>query len=185
MYLVIRHHLANGFRRPCVFSCQMAIDSHQTTMDSYQTTMDRRQVNRTAGECSRARRMGRMSHKVATQIENALQQILQHDADTLARQTGFVQRQRKLTGSTFAQLMVFGAASNPCPTYTDWTQAAALAGTLITPQGIEQRFTPQAAPLPVRSAPTLCRARHHPLHACGCPSAPTLRGGLHQGQHGD
>jgi hypothetical protein len=92
MYLVIRHHLANGFRRPCVFSCQMAIDSHQTaidshqttmdshqtaidsyqtaidsyqtTMDSYQTTIDRRQVNRTAGECSRARRIGRMSHKV-------------------------------------------------------------------------------------------------------------------------
>jgi hypothetical protein len=71
MYLVIRHHLANGFRRPCVFSCQMAIDSHQTTMDShqttidsYQTTMDRRQVNRTAGECSSARRMVRMSHKV-------------------------------------------------------------------------------------------------------------------------
>jgi hypothetical protein len=51
----------------------------------------------------------------------------------------------KLTGSTFAQLMVFGAASTPCPTYTDWTQAAALAGTLLTPQGIEQRFTPQAA----------------------------------------
>jgi hypothetical protein len=92
MYLVIRHHLANGFRRPCVFSCQMAIDSYQTTidshqttmdshqttidsyqtaidsyqttMDSYQTTIDRRQVNRTAGECSRARRMGRISHKV-------------------------------------------------------------------------------------------------------------------------
>jgi len=71
MYLVIRHHLANGFRRPCVFSCQMAIDSyqttidsHQTTIDSYQTTIDRRQVNRTAGECSSARRMGRMSHKV-------------------------------------------------------------------------------------------------------------------------
>jgi hypothetical protein len=70
MYLVIRHHLANGFRRPCVFSCQMAIDSHQTaidshqtTMDSYQTAIDSRQVNRTAGECSRARRMGRMSHK--------------------------------------------------------------------------------------------------------------------------
>jgi len=91
MYLVIRHHLANGFRRPCVFSCQMAIDSYQTTIDSHQTTMDshqttidsyqtaidsyqttmdshqttidRRQVNRTAGECSRARRMGRMSHK--------------------------------------------------------------------------------------------------------------------------
>jgi hypothetical protein len=82
---------------------------------------------------------------LATQIENALQQILQHDADTLARETGFVQRQRKLTGSTFAQMMVFGAASNPCPTYTDWTHAATCAGTPLTPQGIEQRFTPQAA----------------------------------------
>jgi hypothetical protein len=40
MYLVIRHHLANGFRRPCVFSCQMAIDSYQTTIDSHQTTID-------------------------------------------------------------------------------------------------------------------------------------------------
>jgi hypothetical protein len=45
-------------------SHQTTIDSYQTTMDSYQTTMDRRQVNRTAGECSRARRMGRISHKV-------------------------------------------------------------------------------------------------------------------------
>jgi hypothetical protein len=82
---------------------------------------------------------------LATHIENALQQILQHDADTLTRETGFVQRQRKLTGSTFAQMMVFGAASNPCPTYTDWTHAATCAGTPLTPQAIEQRFTPQAA----------------------------------------
>ena len=80
---------------------------------------------------------------LATHIENALRQILQHDANTLARKTGFVQR--KLTGSTFAQRMVFGAASNPCPTDTDWTQAAARAGTTLTPQGIDQRFTPEAA----------------------------------------
>ena len=45
-------------------SHQTTIDSYQTAIDSYQTTIDRRQVNRTAGECSRARRMGRMSHKV-------------------------------------------------------------------------------------------------------------------------
>jgi len=82
---------------------------------------------------------------LATQIENALRQLLEHEADILARETGFVQRQRKLTGSTFAHLMLYGATSNPCPTYTDWTQAAAVAGTTITPQGIEQRFTPEAA----------------------------------------
>jgi hypothetical protein len=86
--------------------------------------------------------MKRITH-LATQIENALQQILEHDADTRARETGFVQR--KLTGSTFAQMMVFGAASNPCPTDTDWTHAATCAGTTLTPQAIEQRFTPQAA----------------------------------------
>jgi hypothetical protein len=86
--------------------------------------------------------MKRITH-LATQIENALQQILEHDADARARETGFVQR--KLTGSTFAQMMVFGAASNPCPTDTDWTHAATCAGTTLTPQAIEQRFTPQAA----------------------------------------
>ena len=90
-----------------------------------------------------------MNHttNLATHIENALRQVLQHDANTRARETGFVQRQRKLTGSTFARMMVFGAASNPCPTDTDWTQAAAVAGTPLTPQGIDQRFTPEATHL--------------------------------------
>jgi hypothetical protein len=90
-----------------------------------------------------------MNHttNLATHIENALRQVLQHDANTRARETGFVQRQRKLTGSTFARMMVFGAASNSCPTDTDWTQAAAVAGTPLTPQGIDQRFTPEATHL--------------------------------------
>jgi len=82
---------------------------------------------------------------LATHIENTLRQVLQHDANTRARKTGFVQRQHKLTGSTFAQMIVFGAASNPCPTDTKWTQAATVAGTPLTPQGIDQRFTPEAA----------------------------------------
>jgi hypothetical protein len=64
-------------------------------------------------------------------IENALRQVLQHDANTLARKTGFVQRQRKLTGSPFAQRMGFDAASNSCPTDTDWTQVAGRRRALI------------------------------------------------------
>jgi hypothetical protein len=89
-----------------------------------------------------------MSHRtnLATPIQNALRQVLEQDANTLSSETGFVQRQRKLTGSTFAHLMRCGAPSHPCPTSTDWTQAAALVGTTLTPQGIEQRFTPEAAP---------------------------------------
>jgi hypothetical protein len=108
------------------------------------------------------RAMKRITH-LATQIENALQQILEHDADALARETGFVQRQRKLTGSTFAQRMVFGAASNPCPTYTDWTHAATCAGTTLTPQAIEQRFTPKP--------PTSCTPCSNALQSASLPSA--------------
>jgi hypothetical protein len=88
-----------------------------------------------------------MSHtaSLAIQIENAFQQVLEHDANTLAQETGFIQRQRKLTGSTFAQMMVFGAASNPCPTYTDWTQAAALAGTPSRRKASSNASRPEAA----------------------------------------
>jgi hypothetical protein len=43
---------------------------------------------------------------LTTQIENALRQLLEHEAHTLARETGFVQRQRKLTGSPFAHLIL-------------------------------------------------------------------------------
>jgi hypothetical protein len=50
---------------------------------------------------------------LTAQIENALQQVLEHEADTRARETGFVQRQRKLTGSTFARLMLFGRKPPP------------------------------------------------------------------------
>ena len=82
---------------------------------------------------------------LATQIEQAFQQVLHTDADTLARQTGFIQRQRKLTGADFAQILLTTVLENPLPTCTDWAQTAALLGTPITPQGVDQRFTQEAA----------------------------------------
>ena len=56
--------------------------------------------------------MKRITH-LATQIENALQQILEHDADALARETGFVQRQRKLIPTAWAKFMKTSATENP------------------------------------------------------------------------
>jgi hypothetical protein len=58
------HQTTMDSHQTMIDSYQTAMDSYQTAMDSYQTTIDRRQVNRTAGECSSARRMGRISHKV-------------------------------------------------------------------------------------------------------------------------
>lgn len=69
------------------------------------------------------------------------------EADTLAKQTGFTQRQRKLTGSTFAKSLLTTVLDTPLPTYADWLQNAAQHGVSISPQALAQRCTPQAAQL--------------------------------------
>src|SRR5450631_942104 len=66
-------------------------------------------------------------------------------ADSLARQTGFVQRRSKLTGSAFAQAVVFGWLANPRAALSALAQAAAAAGVGISPQGLDQRCTERAA----------------------------------------
>jgi hypothetical protein len=82
---------------------------------------------------------------LATQIENALQQISQHDADTLARETGFVQRQRKLTGSTFAQNDGLRRRQQSLPHLHRLDARSNMRRHAPHAQAIEQRFTPQAA----------------------------------------
>jgi hypothetical protein len=71
------------------------------------------------------------------QLSAHLRALFTTVADRLARQSGFVQRQSKLTGSVFAQAVVFGWLANP--------QAAAAAGVPISPQGLDQRCTERAA----------------------------------------
>jgi len=66
-------------------------------------------------------------------------------ADTLARHSGFVQRRSKLTGSVFAQAVVFGWLANPEAALPELAQAAAAAGVPISPQGLDQRCTERAA----------------------------------------
>ncbi len=75
----------------------------------------------------------------------ALHTVLTTVANTAARSTKFIQRQRQLTGASFVQALVFGCLAKPTASLDQLAQAAAAAGTPITPQGLEQRFTPQAA----------------------------------------
>lgn len=86
-----------------------------------------------------------MVRNIAIQIEQALHSTLGKEADVLAREVRFMQRQRKLTGSAFAQMLVWGSLDQPAPSYTDLAQDAGLLGVPISPQGIEQRFSPEAA----------------------------------------
>jgi hypothetical protein len=78
------------------------------------------------------------------QVAKAMQTVLTDNAD-IARRTGFVQRQSKLSGPIFAQSTVFGWLNDPRATLEALTQTAAALGVDVTPQGLDQRFTREAA----------------------------------------
>jgi hypothetical protein len=64
-------------------------------------------------------------------------------ANRLAHETGVIQRQRKLSGAALIQTLVFGWLNQPGATVTQLTQMAALRGVVVTPQALDQRFTPE------------------------------------------
>lgn len=75
----------------------------------------------------------------------ALYTVVTTLANSAARSTGFIRRHRQLTGASFVQALVFGALTNPATSIEQFAQAAGAAGTPMSPQGLAQRFTPQAA----------------------------------------
>jgi hypothetical protein len=79
-----------------------------------------------------------------TSIVQAMQTILTDEADKVGKSSGFIQREGKLEGSTFLQLLVFGFQSAPELTYGELSQSAATVGVDISAQGIEQRFSETA-----------------------------------------
>jgi len=80
-----------------------------------------------------------------THLSTRLQALLTTTADALARETGFVQRNSKLTGAHFVQALLFGWLNNPQATLQQLAQMAGSVGVPISPQGLDQRFTPAAA----------------------------------------
>ena len=84
---------------------------------------------------------------IIPRIAGAMQHVLATVGDTIARGTGFVKRKRKLSGAKFVQTLVFTWLAKPNASLEELTQTAASLGVRITPQALEQRFTPQAAEL--------------------------------------
>jgi hypothetical protein len=76
-----------------------------------------------------------------------MQTILESVADHLGWETGFNQRQSKLSGSAFVQALVFSVMGNADLTYTNLKAGAMTAGVEISQQGLEQRFTEASATL--------------------------------------
>ena len=76
---------------------------------------------------------------------DAMQGVLTQTADIIAGETGFVKRQRKVTGSKYVQTLVFGWLDNPDATLDELTQTGVDIGLEISPQGLDQRFTQEGA----------------------------------------
>jgi hypothetical protein len=74
-----------------------------------------------------------------------MQDVLTTEADAIAAEMDLVKRQRKFTGATFAQTLVFGWLANPDATLDELTQTAAALGIKISPQGLDKRFTQRSA----------------------------------------
>lgn len=80
-----------------------------------------------------------------SQVARTMREVLTTIADAAAKATQFVQRTSRLGGATFSQTLVFGFLGNPQASLEELTQTAATLGVSITPQALEQRFTPAAA----------------------------------------
>lgn len=78
-------------------------------------------------------------------VADAIHFVLTHAANAAADNTGLVCRASKLSGAAFVQTLTFGWLANPQATLEELAQTAGLLGVAITPQGLDQRFTPQAA----------------------------------------
>ena len=79
-----------------------------------------------------------------TQFAETLRQILEEEANQLAKETGFIQRERTITGADFAQTLIFGWLGEPEITLDGLTQVAGRREVEITASGLCQRFPPQA-----------------------------------------
>jgi len=69
-----------------------------------------------------------------------LQNKIGRVADKLAKETGFVQRQRKVSGSNFIQTLIFGWLIRPQASLTELLSSAHQRNLEISAQGLDKRF---------------------------------------------
>lgn len=82
---------------------------------------------------------------IFSKVAKTLQFIFNERADILAKETGFIIRQRKITGSNFIKTFLFGWLQNHCPSMEGLVRSALNHGLHITAQGLDKRFNESAA----------------------------------------
>lgn len=80
------------------------------------------------------------------ELGEILQTLLIEEADRIGRESGFIQRQRKFSGASFAQTLIFGWQANAKASLEELCQSASQAGVGISVQGLYERLnSPKAA----------------------------------------
>lgn len=74
------------------------------------------------------------------EVPALLQALFSIKADELAMTTGFIQRKRKLTGSSYLKSLVFGWLNDPKARLKGLAQSTVRAGTPVKPQSLDERF---------------------------------------------
>ena len=75
------------------------------------------------------------------QQAEVLQQILEEEAMRLAKETGFIQRERKFNGADFAQALILGWLQQPEERVEGFVQILERREVSMTASGLCQRFT--------------------------------------------
>lgn len=79
------------------------------------------------------------------QIQRQIESLFGERADALARETGYVKRQRKFRGSSLARTLVFGWMENEQITLERLTQLAQYSKVAVSDTAVHKRFTKQGA----------------------------------------
>jgi hypothetical protein len=80
-----------------------------------------------------------------TYLSEQLFRLLVTRADAIAKATGCVQRQRKFSGASLLQTLVFGWQQHPDASLEQLASTAATGDVLVTDTAVDKRFTPQTA----------------------------------------
>lgn len=80
-------------------------------------------------------------------VASALRRVLTAIPEAEARASGYRVRRGKLDAAVFVPTLVFGWWQRPRATLAELSQTAAALGTPVSPQALDQRFTPAAAAL--------------------------------------
>jgi hypothetical protein len=80
-----------------------------------------------------------------SQQAEALKRILEEEVVPLARETGFIERERVISGADFAQALILGWLQRPDERVEGFAQLLSRREVNITASGFSQRFTQAAA----------------------------------------